>query len=235
VIQLAKLLSHVWSITRGSVAGITYTANQYAQIIARARTSPVQPHTDHQQEIKQLFSEGSTYWRDYDQAHRDGWDSYALTVTFPGPLGPYSVPGRQLFLAGWTRIRYCELRGAVISFDDTPPEKAGLISGLILSYAPLPAPGDGFRLTIENPNDEDVDALLQASAEYNPTRLRLKGPWKSDLVWAAKIIASGTATRDFAGMSVGNVRFVQVGPVVDNGPMRIGMQTSLRCVATHTA
>lgn len=100
---MAKILSQVDTVRRGSVGGVTYTANSYSAIIARARVVPVNPQTKWQNGLRGAFKASSDRYRDLLTAQeREDWKFAATNFPYSGPLGTYYIPGRNLFIAAKT-------------------------------------------------------------------------------------------------------------------------------------
>lgn len=207
---MARILSHVDVLRRGSVAGITYLSNQYHQIVARARTAPVQPQTPAQQLVRGFLSTAAAIWGFLPQATRDAWDDYAATCVYHGPLGPYSVTGRLQFIANYSSVlnnRRLVVPFAIIYKNDAPiipgfAELGGILVG------PGLAPGVGIiTLTFSNPNPDSLFVYAIRSIAWPATRARYKGPWVSQLVMG-KILATGEAGFvTFTGLNSGMFYF----------------------------
>lgn len=176
-----RFLSQVYTIARGSVGGITYTANQWHQLVARARTSPVQPNTPFQTGIRSAFDAAEDDWRALTQAQRDDWTFYALTCVFTGPLGTYTVPGRQLFIGTLAWIKYAKGRNPGLSIveTDTPPVIAGFFNPGSVLVSTYGGGSQGIALDVGNPGAEPAIAAIDISIAFNPSRNRYKGPWIS--------------------------------------------------------
>lgn len=83
----------------GSVAGVTFARNRGGQY-TRQRSTPTQPNTPRQVEVRDRFATCSQAWRALAQALRDQWNAIAPTVTLLNALGdPISYTGHQLFVA----------------------------------------------------------------------------------------------------------------------------------------
>ena len=126
---MARALSQIVTVIRGSIGGITFTANQWHQILLRAKTAPVQPQTNAQQFIKDGFTAASLDWKLLTDADRALWSQYSATVTYTGPLGDYTLPGRQIFMAAQSLVNYINSAGLdVIATDLTTPVIPGRTS-----------------------------------------------------------------------------------------------------------
>lgn len=183
-----RMSSQIAVIARGSVGGDTFTANQYHQIVVRARTAPVQPGTLMQTKIKAAFGTASTEWDALTPAQRTAWDDYADTCVFHGPLGAYKIPGRQIFLSNvGTSLYWTDRAVPGQSVITAAPELAGFASIQNLNVEILPSPGIGYAITGRNNNIHNITVVAMNSIPFNHARNRYKGPFKSDIIWSASV------------------------------------------------
>jgi hypothetical protein len=220
------------STIRGSVGGLTYSANQFAQIVMKNRIAPVQPNTTAQTLVRGCLNTASIAWLQLSQADRDLWDLYAQTVTYEGPQGSYTVTGRDIFIAGYSLQNYSFISGTAgqLTLDD-PPVIAGKL--VIASIVPSagPSPGTGIGFTVNNLNLEAVTVLVNVSPPQNPTRMRYKGPWDSNLT-AFKVAPLGLSTAfTIPGLVSGRVYFAMFRGVTKSTPARVTSRSYLRLVA----
>src|SRR3989304_3521663 len=143
---MARMLSQVATIMRGSVGGLTYSANQFHQITIRARTAPVQPGTNRQQEIRNSLSAASLRWKDVlDASERAKWDNYAPTCVYSGPMGTYVVPGRSLYIAGRGLMENIFTNyGGIGALSDAEPSQPGFYARSGIEVGGATATGTGF-------------------------------------------------------------------------------------------
>lgn len=176
-----RFLSQVYTIARGSVGGITYTANQWHQLIARARTAPVQPGTPFQTGIRSTFDASDEEWRGLTDQQRTDWSDYAATCIYPGPLGNYAVPGRQLMIGTLALVKYASAYDPLAGIIEvlTAPVIAGWFNPGIIQVGLYNGETQGFAVSIQNPGDEGCIAVIDSSIAFNSSRLRYKGPWKT--------------------------------------------------------
>lgn len=229
---MARILSHIDAIRRGSVAGTTYFANQYHQILARARTAPVQPNTVFQQGIRDAMVWASVQWRFLTPEHRQDWDDYAQTLTYDGPLGPYQVPGRLVFISNLSLAVYGLGREALPPPTvGQAPTIAGFLNSGPYSTGPLLSPGIGFTVNITGAPDQDIFAYVQHSIGFNQTRNRFKGPWLSGS-WTQLEVLAGTTTSDpFINLTDEAAYFVRIRCVSQEAPFKVSTPAILRVVA----
>lgn len=230
---MARMLSQVATKIRGSVGGLTYSANQYYQIIMKARTSPVQPNTTLQQQARAAIVSAASAWTQMTDAQREQWKIYALNLRWPDPLGTHKCPGRQAFMAGRSIQQYVLATGLAI--PNYVVDGPGFFDGFLLPQSvtvgnPV-GPGTGIGVSVSADFTDDTLALIEISPAMGPTRLRYKGPWDTHSSQAAIIPANTTVNVDFLGYNVGDILFARVKCVGDDAPPRVSIQYILRGTA----
>jgi len=230
---MAKLLSQVATTLRGSVGGITYTANQWHAILMRARVSPVNPNTTHQSEIRSAFAGAQGAWLALSDTERELWDDYALTCVYPGPLGNYTIPGRLMFAACYGWAKYLETRGiASIVVGDLPPSIPGWLPVDAVTPSHPATPGTGVAVSVTITGTESVTVIAEVSWAFNPTRYRFKGPFKSSTLQGIEAVAPGQSVLlEFLGLAEDLVYFIRVRCITSAEPHRISAEYIVRCVA----
>lgn len=234
---MARMLGIHASSIRGSIGGNTFLANQFHQIVIRQRTSPVQPGTTFQSQVKSGFSGGVSNWENASQAYRDGWNAYAQTVTFQGPLGPYQPSGRDLAIGQWAATQYIIDIGGVTPLSGQsmePPTSAGLMSMDALQVQPLAAAGTGFAVQIKNSNGEDVYLYGARSLKQSNARNFYKGPWDPSSVLVTGITDGSTDTLEFDGLEEDGVYFARIRIISQEPPRRMATELIVRAVASET-
>lgn len=218
---------------RGSIAGVTYLSNQYHQIVSRARTAPVQPNTPFQTTIRGAYTNSSAAWALLSPEDREAWHHYAQTCLWPGPLGDYTVPGRQIFMAGRTLQMYVHNRGlAKPEFVVTPPVTPGFLTPSNINMTDFLPPGEtGCALTIAADYIDNTLVFVQRSQAFNPTRMRYKGPFWGMHDQAAIPPSGTTVTITFTGLEEGKAYFFRVKCVADAASPRISPAYYLRGIA----
>jgi hypothetical protein len=234
---MARALSQVYTIIRGSVGGITYLSNQYHQIIARARTAPTQPVSEWRTAIKTAFSFANGLWTGIAQSQRDRWQTYAAGTPYSGPLGSYTVPGRIMFIAIFTLCRYLNDKFSG-GFDllGAAPITPGWITMAGVSYSPLAAPGIGFQVSfLNNIGNPAIKCFQERSPAFEPRVNFYKGPWLAANSQLSPSIPSGTSGfREWTGLETGKIYFVKVRFVATTTPERISSEQIIRCIASTT-
>lgn len=177
---MAYALSHIFSLQRGSVGGITYFANQFHQICMRQRTAPVQPNTPFQSGIRSAFNAAEHRWESLSPLGRQNWADYAATCIYPGPAGPYSVPGRQLFIGTLGLALYIDgVFPDHLELANVVPAIAGWYNPGIIEAAAYTGATQGVGVDITFPAGRFAVAAVDCSIAFNLTRNRYKGPWQS--------------------------------------------------------
>lgn len=232
---MARALSQIVTVIRGSVGGITFTANQWHQILLRARTAPVQPQTVNQNLIKDAFNAASLAWKGITEAQQDLWRQYGLTVTYTGPMGEYTLPGRQIFMAAHALNKYLILRGFhAVAEDLAAPEISGRMSWASLTVGAPGATGTGVGVSLSLPAGEDVAYLIEVSPLFGKERKRYKGPFESGSAVGGVHPAGTSAVVNVLGLVEDGIYFVRVRGVTNDAPGRLIKESIFRAVAEVT-
>ena len=231
---MARLLSQIATVIRGSIGGITYTANQFHAIIMRARVSPVQPNTTAQQLARSAMISAQETWNGLTDTVRSAWQQYARFLIFTSPTGTYTIPGRQAFIAGRSLQNYLFETGlAVPTFDTDAPQQ---ILGFYLPQSvnivdPVTPLSTGIGVSITSEAAVGCAFLIEISAPFTGTRNRFKGPWDTSQSQGGVLAADATVVVDFVDYNLDDVLFVRVKIVADDAPPRVSSQVILRGVA----
>lgn len=189
---MAKIISPVWSVIRGSIAGITYFPNQYGQIIARQRTAPVNPGTQRQTQIRTAFAGAMSRWRDLTPAQRQDWNDYAATCGFPDSQGVHYIPGREMFARCLGTVQYLRARGVYAAASSvTAPDWYFAMCGFNnLKAADSGQTGFTVECAIGGPF---LDGLVYGflSRAVDATRNFWKGPYNSETLTTATYTGPG--------------------------------------------
>lgn len=177
---IAKLISHVWSVIRGSVGGITYFAGPGNTILARTKTAPVNPGTDWQGIVRESLVNAAALWKEVlTPAQRDDWDLYASTLAPSGPLGPYSLTGQQAFIQSYVTQGWFERNGAAVVPSVNPPVISGFLDVGGYQLTDRVNPGAGFQLEAQNHAVEDAIIQVQLSGAWTDAKHFYRGPWQN--------------------------------------------------------
>lgn len=233
---MARMLSLEASTIRGSIGGRTYLANQYHQIVVRQRTAPVNPNTSLQTVIRSSFAAASTAWKDTDEANRIAWQDYADSLVYQGPLGPYSVPGRSVFLSNISFAYNLNYRTEYPpSVSLVAPTIPGFASLSHIHITPLTAVGIGFEVNYHNAEAEDMVVALWRSRAFGETRRRFKGPFLGHSLKHGLVAPDTDGVVAFSELTDGLVYFVFLRAVVGPGNHRITIDYYIRAIAEETA
>jgi len=233
---MAKFLSQIMTIARGSVGGVTFTANQYAQLVMRAKTSPVNPKTGNQALIRVAMSAASNQWNLLTDEERQAWSDYADTLTFTGPIGEYSVPGRNIMVGNCGLVLYGNNYLAVPLVPGyTAPTAPGFFK-FDEVLAANPSPGEtGVGLSITNNTGEDAHVLCQRSIAFNPSRLRYKGPFLSSSCQFVPVPDSTSVLVEWDDLQADSIYFMRIRGVSTEGPYRLTSEQIFRMAAVAVA
>lgn len=229
-----RFLSQVYVIARGSVGGVTYTANQYHQLIARARTSPVNPGTSLQTAIRSAFSVAETLWKALTDRDRTDWDLYAALTPRQNPLGPITLTGRT-FMRGIISLREyisSEL-GIVFVSSNLAPDTPGMLN--IGNVTPVPPAGPavtGVGISWLNaPANPDIVVMAQLSPAFEATRLSYKGPWDTAVNQAVETPAGASGIASFIDLVEDKAYFMRIRAIAQDGPHTITEDFIVRMIA----
>lgn len=228
-----KFLSQVYTIARGSVGGITYTANQFHQLIARARTSPVNPQTALQTAVRSAFSGAETRWKALTDRDRTDWDIYAAATPRQNPLGPITLTGR-LFMRGVIGLREFMVGtlGTIFTGSDLAPATPGMLNISNVVAIPPAGPSTGVSIAWTNPlANPDINVFCQVSGAFEPTRQFYKGPWDTAKNTAAATPAGAGGFKEFLGLVADKAYFMRIRAIIDVGPHKISEDFIVRMIA----
>lgn len=229
---MAKCKSTLMSVIRGSVAGITFTANTFCSIIARARTIPTNTNTQYQQQIRACFTQAKAIWPTLTRAIRGAWDNWAATVTLMGPTGPYTVPGRQWYMGIRALVYYLTLRG--ISFgtaSHAAPTTHGLIAMGIWTVS-APATGIGYTIEFSPITTELLTYYATRSQAFTDDRNFYSGPWESDtLIAESQLLVSDPVELERSDLVTTSIYFERIRAVSHQSPFRVSEELILRIQA----
>lgn len=230
---MAKARSHLMSTIRGSIAGITYTANGFQPLVMRNRTVPVQPVSNFRNDIKAGFASGSLLWEGLTDQQRFKWTQYAQTVSYEGPLGWYQIPARQLFIGTQALYQYYVARGLLVlappSLDaPTNPGAMALMDPVISDPS---APAVGIKIGITNLNGEEILYSAQLSFKQSAARNFYKGPWDPSSFQSSSVQDTQSGIIEFEGLDEDGVYFARLKAISAEGPFRIARTQIIRFIA----
>lgn len=218
---MAKILSHVWSSASGSVGGITYFNGPHAAIIARARTNPVQSGSYYAWAARSAWAGAQGSWNGLLKPVQDAWDQLALTCTYPGKQGSYTITGRSMFMAGRALQTYINIRLlAAVAFDLTAPVIQGFLLPSNFQIGAPALPGTGIGITLDADPLNDTLVFVETSKGFGKERNFWKGPWVRTQDKAVVIPAGTNVTIDILGLTAGQKYFCRVKCVADDAPPR---------------
>jgi len=230
---MARMLSHLHSAIRGSVGGITYLANGFHAIVARNRVSPTNPMSQNQTYVRSAMSAGNQLWEALDEIERVQWKNFADTIQYTGPLGDYSVPGRQIALGTYNLAMYLHSIGC--AEIDTPymepPFKAGLLPFPQIEVTLFEAIGTGFSFSVFNLSDEDIILAGWLSLKQSDARYTYKGPWYPGYFKYFPISANTLTGIAWDDLPADGIYFAKFRAISQDGPRRFSPSFIWRCEA----
>ena len=232
-----RMLSIIASNMLGSVGGLTFLNNPFHQIVVRQRTVPTQPNTANQVFAKTAFSGAVQAWEQASDAVRAAWAAFAQTVTFQGPLGPYSPTGRMLAVAQYQITGYL-LNRSIAGFIGGNSMQAPVDPGMLIVTNPNliapPAGLTGFVINTTNNNGEAVVAYAERSFKQSDARNFYKGPWVSSTLTGATIPDTDTDGIFFGGLEENGIYFVRLRFISVALGRRYSQEIILRAIAVAT-
>jgi hypothetical protein len=225
-----KAKSHIFSVMRGSVGGITYLGNTYQPIVGRNRTSPTQPNSANQQAIKLAWGNCSQWWNSLSDAQRQSWADYAATLSFSGPLGNYKITGRNIFMGTFALGQYINHESpGKLTLTMTAPTVAGFLDVGDIQAAVGEGPGTGIAISIDGNPDVSAVAFTQASIECPNGRMYWNGPYLPGQNKVTDVPAETTTVIEHLGYSGDDkVVFSRTRCITTVAPFRMSAQAYLR-------
>lgn len=230
---MAKVVSHLHSSMRGSIAGVTYLTTPSGQIIARQRTNPVNPSSTFQGLVRSAFSASVTQWEQLTEKLRQYWDAWAQSA---------EGTGRQNFVAGHALLQYMIARNLLspvpLLEEDAPTVgSVPIIIPTVVVYTVPPA-DPRVKISIENLQPVRTAVLCEISPGLRNTRNFWKGPWATMESKGAVLAASVTGTVEFTNLVEGTTYMVRLRPVYAPAPLDlfkgqvVGKAVQIRTVST---
>lgn len=172
-----KFTSPILSEARGSLAGLTFSANKGGNYI-RARSIPTNPNTPAQQAVRAALSQLSVLWNDLlTKEQRDGWGTYAENVPLLDSLGqPRVVTALNMYI----RSNVPRLQAALVRVDDAPIAfNLGEFSAPVFAIDTAASEVDvAFSDTDAWTGEDDSSMLVYGSVPKSPTINFFKGPYR---------------------------------------------------------
>jgi hypothetical protein len=175
---------------RGSVGGITYTANRYGSIIGRARTKPVDVNSSALERARNIFNTGAIGWKVLTQDQRDAWENYAKDTPWKNGLGQdINLTGQAMYIAQTSAYGSLYGAGSRAGYDDAPCVP-GLFTTPWLEVGCCVNPTIGCIVSVTNMHPTNaMDVIVRRSPPQSPSVRYYMGPWDN----AAQVILTGIA------------------------------------------
>lgn len=205
-----KFKSALVTQASGSLGGMTFSRNRYG-MYTRAKGLPVNPNSEFQQAVRQIFSGLAAAWNgELDAGERAAWEDYAANMVWSDSLGePIKLSGQSVY----AQLNTPRLQAGLARVD-TAPE--------IFTQPTYTAPvitadeSDGeFHVAFTNTDGWATEVggaiLLYAGRPLSPSIKFFKGPYR----YAGKV----------AGAAVAPVSPVNIAmPFAIDGGQQVGIQ-----------
>jgi hypothetical protein len=226
-----KAKSHIFSEMRGTVGGITYTANQHAAIVARQYVNPVHPNSVMQNYAKTAFAGAVQKWRLSSDAIRLGWKNWTAAVGI-------GLDARSAFISSGSFVNYLYQRnefptpftGDVPTIDGVPL----LLINAIVYEGTIGQTGISFQLT-------NLAAIAQDYAIWNGVQVSgsrnfYDAPWlpKSLQVGSLAGLATKTITITLPDGVEGQRLFCRLVPWVNDPTPFVGQTIGAQVIFYDT-
>jgi hypothetical protein len=232
---MAKAKSHLMSIIRGSVAGVTYLSGPDHQLVMRQRTTPVNPQTTRQSQMRSEFSGAAARWNALTPNQRRAWEQYAETVTIENPVDNFNPSGRSLFIGNISTREYLTVRGVTFSdYLDTAPLYPGRLVVENLDVIPPASSHTGFQIQVTNPNPEGIYIYAFISPVQNPARNTYQGQFQTESLQFTNIASLGSGVVAFDVGLDDQVYFCKVRLISEEAGFRTSALFQLRCIVSTT-
>jgi len=230
---MARALSQVATDIRGSIGGITFTKNQWPGIVMRARRAPVNPRTTLQALIRSAMSGAAQMWKDASQLTRDGWNDYASTLIYDGPMGVKNVPGMQVFTGNLMVAIYLKaLFGDIGNIVDTPPSIPGFLDIVNVQPNPFTEVGiTGIGMSFETTSTENVVGYAKRSFAFNQTRNTNTSDFLADTMVNLAVLSPAVGIIEWTGLVEDLAYFINFRAITEDAPFRLSAEFFLRTIA----
>lgn len=178
LIQLGSIVAEI----RGKLGGTVFSRNRSGNYM-RNKTSPVNPNTERQVQVRSQFSFLAGYFKDTITAtQRDNWNSWANNSPFTNVLGnTYYTTGINSFI----KINMMKLLCGLSIIAD-PPTEFGEASPIILNEAGIVVSEAAGTISITAITDllnfdgsiDDEAVLISVGEPRSPNVNFFKGPYK---------------------------------------------------------
>ena len=192
-----KFKSALVTQASGSVGGMTFSRNRYG-MYTRAKGLPVNPNSEFQQVVRQIFSGLSAAWNGaLTESQRYAWEDYAQNMVWSDALGePIKLTGQAVY----AQCNTPRLQAGLARVDDAPE---------VFTQPTYTAPtvtadeSDGeFHIAFTNTDDwaKEVGGalLLYAGRPLSPSIKFFKGPYR----YAGKIAGAAVAPTSPANIAM---------------------------------
>jgi len=229
---LAHLTSHIATIIRGSVGGITYAANRSHAITARARIYPCNPKTTPQGNSKQWFLAAVQLWQVAGFLTHQSWNNLAKDAFVPCPTGLRKLSGRELFIGAVSYAYDMFNRGYVDNdpSDLAPQDFGGYPLAVLGPIAPL-HPGTGFSFTGKNVSARFTAFITSNSPAFSPARYCYSDRIDQESYNSTRAVAGAAFAIDTLDLIEDATYFARIRAITVTAPYWISKAQIFRCTA----
>jgi len=180
----------------GKVGSMVASHNSGGQYV-RSRTTPTNPNSVFQQEVRNAVRSLTTRWVTLDPEARDGWETYAANVAVVNRIGDtIHISG----IAHYVRSNTPRVQANLPIIDDAPQQyDLGEVQGTVIQFSPS-SDGTG-TLTLDPTADWITSAtgsensmLVYLSRPQNLSVNFFKGPYRFTEEINSVTASTGTAT-----------------------------------------
>lgn len=172
-----KFKSALVTQASGSLGGMTFSRNRYG-MYTRAKGLPVNPNSEFQQAVRQIFSGLAAAWNgELDAGERAAWEDYAANMVWSDSLGePIKLSGQSVY----AQLNTPRLQAGLARIDAAPE----IFTQPTYTAPTVTADESDGKLHVAYTNTDDWAGevggalLLYASRPLSPSIKFFKGPYR---------------------------------------------------------
>jgi len=230
---MARMLSPIASVIRGAVGGLVFSADQFHSITLRTRVGPARNQTNYGNILKTSMQAAITGWRNLTAEQKAGWNNYADTVTFQGPLGSYKLTGRLMYIRTYVEIFYWNTAwGTTFPTAGFTLHADGLLNVGPIEDDVITSVGTGVAISVTNDTGYDATALLRVSGPWGATKMKPPGKFDTALNSVVACPDGATTLCEILDLEDDRIYFVNVRMIEDDAPSRLDQDYTFRLLST---
>lgn len=176
------LLGDNFADIRGSQGGTVYARNKFGNY-RRNKTTPVNPNTARQQDVRGFLAQVSQYYSEHlTEENRRGWEVFAANTAFRNNFNQtIHMSAIQVFVQA-----NCLRKRAGLAIVDAPPPTAGACQQIVMNTPDFTAHSADQKVYIfqasaldgwDNTLDDDY-CLIYAGLPKDKNVMFFNGPWR---------------------------------------------------------